>query len=180
MRSSHSRLATTIIACLCVAAACTSAATPAPVVTATPPTSPTSAPPSPTPTATPKAVAGWPSISRAGITMTGVDEHLRKGPEMDGRLRLSITVNGLKPGEAVSLDATGKYAVKWVCGVEPEPCGDIGCAPTFWGDSDGTARTTAKGVAAEDGSAVFRIKLRAAPPAKTCPTRFHGAMADDG
>jgi hypothetical protein len=67
--------------------------------------------PTPMPTPTLKPVAGWPSISRAGITMTGVDEQLTNGAVMDGRLRLSITVGGLRPGQAVSLQATAKYAL---------------------------------------------------------------------
>ena len=83
----------------------------------------------PEPPSTPTPVSGWPTVSRARITMTGTVE----GPEDAGRLRLSITVSGLAPGEAVSLSATGDYIVTWVCGVDPEQCGDAGCAPAFSG-----------------------------------------------
>ena len=150
------------------------ALSPSPLVSLPPSSIPAPASPipaatrAPKPTPTPKPVTGWPSVSREGITMTGAGE-LDAG-DMDGRLRLSVTMTGLKPGQAVSLTATGKYAVRWVCGVEPEPCGEIGCGPTFWGDSEGTAKRTAKAVAGKDGTAVFRIKLPAVPPAKTCPT----------
>ena len=60
MRSSHSRLATTIIVALFVAAACASAPTPTPVVTPTPAMSPTSAP---TPVVTPTPATAAPPTS---------------------------------------------------------------------------------------------------------------------
>jgi len=143
----------------------TSAATPtaSPVPTA----SPTS---TPKPTPTPEPVAGWPSVSRAGITMTGTTGTGKDPWEMDGRLRLSVGVTGLAPGEAVSLSAAGTYTVKWACGSEPEPCGDIGCAPSFQGTTEGTAEAAAQAVAGSDGAAAAQIEIVAVPPAESCPT----------
>jgi hypothetical protein len=90
--------------------------------------------------------------------------------EMDGRLRLSITMTGLAPGEAVSLRAAGVYIVEWVCGSLPEPCGPIGCGPSFDGETEGTTKAAAQAVAASDGTAAARIELAAVPPAESCPT----------
>jgi len=66
MKSPHSRLATTIIVAVFVAAACASAASPIPVVTSTPVTSPTSATtPPPTPAVTPPPATSPPPTSPA-------------------------------------------------------------------------------------------------------------------
>jgi len=133
---------------------------PTPKPTQTPP----KAAPKPKPTPSPKPVAGWPAVSRAGITMSGtVLEHI------DGRLRLSITVTGLASGEKVQLSARSDYLIRWVCGSEPEPCGDLGCAPAFGKETSGTARAAAHAVAASDGSSTIRMKLVAPPPAESCP-----------
>ena len=139
----------------------TAAATPtaSPVPTATPT-------PIPKPTPTPEPVAGWPTVSR-GIAMTGAVEN---SGENDGRLRLSITVLGLAPGEAVSLSAAGKYSVTWACGVWPEPCGELGCGPTSYRDTEGTAKAAAQAVARSDGAAAAQIEIAAVPPAESCPT----------
>jgi hypothetical protein len=90
--------------------------------------------------------------------------------EMNGRLRFLTTMTGLAPGEAVSLSAAGTYIVKWACGSEPEPCGDIGCAPSFQGTTEGEAEAAAQAVAGSDGAAAARIEIVAAPPAESCPT----------
>jgi hypothetical protein len=87
-----------------------------------------------------------------------------------GRQRLSVTLTGLSPGEAVSLRAAGTYAVHWVCGTEPEPCGDAGCAPTFWGTTEGAADSTDPVVAGSAGKVSIEIELVAVPPAETCPS----------
>jgi len=164
---------------------CASSAVTPPAVTPTPtalPTSaatPTASPVTPTPTSTPKPtatpepVAGWPTVGRAGITMTGTVEDPR---EAGGRLGLSITVTGLVPGEAVPLRATGEYTVKWACypslsiGTTPEPCGELGCGPISYGETEGTATAAADAVAGSSGTAVARIEIVAAPPAGSCPT----------
>jgi probable HAF family extracellular repeat protein len=112
-------------------------------------------------------IAGWPTVSRAGITMTGA---LKDPVEPDRRLRLSITVTGLAPGEAVSLRAAGRYTVTWACGVWPEPCGELGCGPTSYRDTEGMARATTQAVARSDGTAAARIEIVAPPPAEACPT----------
>jgi hypothetical protein len=118
-------------------------------------------------TPTPEPLAGWPTVTR-GITMSGAVEN---SGENDGRLRLSITVIGLAPGEAISLSAAGKYYVlEWICGVAPGPCGELGCGPSSHDKTDGTATAAAHVVAGSDGTAVARIVLVAAPPAESCPT----------
>ena len=98
--------------------------------------------------------------------MTGTFEP----PENEGRLRLSIAVRGLAPGEVVSLRAAGEYVATWVCGVDPGQCGDAGCGPAFsGGPTEGTAEAAAQAVGASDGTAAALIELVAAPPAKSCP-----------
>ena len=99
--------------------------------------------------------------------MTGVVEDPW---EAGGRLRLSITVTGLAPGEAVPLRASGEYTVKWVCGTTPEPCGELGCGPSSYRTTEGTAKATADAVAGSDGTAAAQIEIVAAPPAESCPT----------
>ena len=106
-------------------------------------------------------------LALVGITMTGTVED---SWAMDGRLRLSITVTGLAPGEAVSLSASGKYHVlEWICGIAPGPCGELGCGPSSYDKTEGTAKAAAHIVAGSDGTAVARIVLVAAPPAESCP-----------
>ena len=142
--------------------------------TSAPPTNPTPGQPTPTPkptptlqpTPTPKPVAGWPTVRRAGITMTGAVEDYRE----DRRLRLSITLTGLAPGESVSLYATGKYSFTWACGVEPEPCGELGCGPTSFRNTQGSAKAVDHAAAGSHGTAVARMELEATPPAESCPT----------
>jgi len=123
--------------------------------------------PTPKPTPTPEPVAGWPTVSRGGVTMSGAVE----GWENAGRLGLLITVTGLAPGEAVSLSTAGRYSVGWVCGVAPEPwaCGELGCAPAYSGTTEGQAKAAESVVAGSDGTAAARIELIAAPPAESCP-----------
>jgi hypothetical protein len=151
---------------------CASSATTPPVATPTPTALPTAAAtptaspvPTAAPTSTPMPVAGWPTVTR-GIAMTGAVEN---SGENDGRLRLSITVIGLAPGEAVSLSAAGEYSVRWVCGVAPEPCGELGCAPAYSGKTEGQAKAAESVVAGSDGTAAARIEIVAEPPAESCP-----------
>jgi len=79
-------------------------------------------------------------------------------------------VTGLVPGEAVPLRATGEYIVKWACGITPEPCGELGCGPSSYGETEGTAKAAADAVAGSDGTVVARIEIVATPPAESCPT----------
>lgn len=122
----------------------------------------------PRPTATAMPTTGWPSVSRAGVTLTGAADE--SGGKMDGRLRLSITMTGLRPGQAVSLAATATYAASWVCGVAPPPCGELGCGPAAWEQTNGTAETIVTAVAGKAGTTTLGISLRVAPPARTCPS----------
>jgi hypothetical protein len=112
-------------------------------------------------------VAGWPSVSGSGIEMTGVVE---SSGEPDGRLRLSVTITGLVPGESVTLRATGTYRVVWNCGVWPEPCGELGCGPTDWSETQGTTGEEAKAVAGSDGRAQARVEIAALQPGEACPS----------
>ena len=145
----------------------TSTALPTAAATPTASPGPTASPTStPKPTPTPEPVAGWPTVSRAGITMTGSVED---SWEAGGRLRLSITVTGLAAREAVSLSAAGRYSVGSSCGVAPEPCGELGCAPAYSGETEGTAKAAASAVAGSDGTAAARIEIVAEPPAESCP-----------
>lgn len=120
---------------------------------------------SPTPTLKPKT--GWPSVMRAGITMTSDASDLA-GP-MDGSLRLPITLTGLKAGDAITIAAAGTYHVKWICGTMPEPCGELGCGHAFEKVADGSAKSTSTAVAAGDGIAILGVELAALPPSGTCP-----------
>jgi len=157
-----------------------------PTAAATPTVSPVpSAIPTPTPkpTATPKLVAGWPSVSRDGVTMsdTGTD---MEGYTVDGRLRISVGVTGLTPGEAVAVSSAGAYQMGWACGVGPEPCiptSAFSCAFTSRDTTKGTAKATTRALAGSDGAATLMVDLLAAPPAGSCPTdptspwQTHGA-----
>jgi len=129
--------------------------------------SPQSAPPQSAPPPTPKPKAGWPTVTRAGVTMTG-DASDVAGP-MDGSLRLQVTVAGLTPGEALDLDATGEYVVKWICGTEPEPCGELGCAPAFSEQAGSSSKSITTAVAGNDGIAAFEVELAASPRSGSCP-----------
>ena len=139
--------------------------TPAPTASPLPSPGSTRFVPTPTPAPTLKPVAGWPTINRAGVTMTGTVEAWDPG----GRLRLSISVTGLAPGEAVSLGAAGEYHIQWICGTQPEPCGPIGCGPVGWDKTEGSAKAAAQAVAGTDGTVATSIALAAAPPAESCP-----------
>jgi len=141
------------------------ARTAAPTITPTPTASPFPSPSSTRFVPTPAPATGWPTVSRAGVTMTGTVEAWDPG----GRLRLSISVTGLAPGEAVSLSAAGGYHIQWICGTQPEPCGPIGCGPAAWDMTEGTAKAAAQAVAGTDGTVAARVALVAAPPAGSCP-----------
>lgn len=89
----------------------------------------------------------------------------------DGRLRLSVTVTGLAPGEVVSLKAAGRFDIlEWVCGTAPEPCGDLGCGPSTYRRTEGMATASAQAVAGADGTGAARVALVATPPGESCPT----------
>jgi len=86
-----------------------------------------------------------------------------------GRLRLSVTLTGLAPGEAISLRAVGDYDIHWICGTQPEPCGEVGCVWAFGDTTEGTAKSPVSAVAGSDGMVTVEIELVAPPPAETCP-----------
>ena len=110
--------------------------------------------------------AGWPAVSRAGVTMSGAVGDMLQ----DGRLRFTISLTGLTPGEAVSLDAAGKYSAQWTCNSVPSgTCGaDLGCPPPDFGRTEGTANATARAVSGSDGTVAVQIALVAAPPNERC------------
>jgi hypothetical protein len=132
--------------------------TPTAVPTPVPPT-PT-AKPTPTPalqpTLTPTAtvVTGWPAVSQDGITMTDTGTDMQ-GYTLDGRLRLSVGVTGLTPGEAVVISSAGAYQMGWACGTGPEPCvptSAFSCAFTSRDTTEGTAEATARALARTSGA----------------------------
>jgi hypothetical protein len=107
-------------------------------------------------------------VKRDRITMTG---EIETGSSAAGRLiRLCVTVTGLERGEAASVGASGTYRITWTCGMEPAPCGELGCVPSFMHTIEGAAETTARAVAGSDGTIMLEITLVAAPPADTCST----------
>ena len=118
----------------------------------------------PSPAATP--VTGWPTVNRGDVTMTGSILH---EDTRYGRLRLAITLTGLAPGEPVALVGEADHRVKWVCGVEPEPCGDIGCGPAASEVSVGVSTASTAGTATGDGTARLMVELEAQPPSAPCP-----------
>jgi len=160
----------------------TSTALPTAAATPTASPGPTASPTStPKPTPTPEPVAGWPTVSRAGITMT---ETVTDMTPFDGRLLLSVRVTGLTPGEAVVVSSAGAYQMGWACGVGPEPCiptSAFSCAFTSRDTTKGTAKATTRALAGSDGAATLMVDLLAAPPAGSCPTdptspwQTHGA-----
>ena len=121
-------------------------------------------------------VAGWPTVGRAldEVSMNGAVEDYRE----DRWLRLSITVTGLAPGESVSLCATGKYSVTWACGVEPEPCGELGCGPTSFRNTEGSAKAVDDAVAGSDGTAVARMEIGGDASRRVLSHGLHSAVVE--
>ena len=119
-----------------------------------------------TPSPAPEAVTGWPAVSLRGVSMRGrrLDD-----PSPDGKLVYAVTLRGLEPGSSVVLRARGRYQVDWACGVEPEPCGEVGCGPLHVQPGRGTVKVTTPATAGPDGVARARIRLVAPPPAESCP-----------
>lgn len=194
-------------------AACVSAgapASPAPgaptqasVATVSPPRSISPSPPIPAPTVTPTAsaippvaaslppsaaasaplLAGWPTVSRSVVTMTG--EFVDEPPPFEGcpapvpAVTLAITITGLAPNESVSLVGTGAYEFATLgCGVEPSPCvwgSDTTdptvhlCQPEYAHAAEGTARTVAQATAGTDGTARVTLRFVIPESERACP-----------
>jgi len=135
---------------------------PSPASSPGPTATPVSTAPSPTPTLEP--IRGWPAVERDGVSLSG----RRLDTVEFGRLRFAVVVEGLDPGTTVTLRARGRYEVRWACGVEPEPCGEVGCAPTAWTTTEGTTTATVRATAGPDGTATVRVRLVATPPTRAC------------
>lgn len=85
--------------------------------------------PTPKPSPSPAPVTGWPTVGRAGITIAGaVDDD----GERDGRLRVSIQVSGLAPGEAVSSVPPGTTAPAGSAGVVLRHAENSAAGPSRW------------------------------------------------
>ena len=97
---------------------------PTATLTATPAVTP-AATPIPRPSPSPKIVAGWPKVSRGGVTMTGRDVEEETITYNAPVVRVKVT--GLAPGEVVSLSGTGTYDSELRCG--PLLSGCTGEAP---------------------------------------------------
>ena len=137
-----------------------------------------------TPAPTPTAVAGWPTVSRAGVTITG--RLVEEPPPFEGSpgaataVTLSVTIRGLEPGESVSLVGTGTYDFTTLgCGVQPSPCmwGTTtdstvpACRPAFAQAAKGTAATTAQATAGADGTAAATLRFVVSQSERGCPAR---------
>ena len=79
-----------------------------------------SATPTPSPSPSPKILAGWPKVSRGGVTMTGQDVEEEMITYNAPVVRVKVT--GLAPGEVVSLSGTGRYDQALFCGPLPKAC----------------------------------------------------------
>lgn len=136
-----------------------------------------------TPAATPTAVAGWPTVSRAGVTITGHVVPECPFEDCDGAVGpsvvLGVTIRGLEPGESVSLVGTGTYEFpRLACGVQPSPCewgtGTIDptvhlCKPKYEQPVAGTATTAAQATAGTDGTAAATLRFVASQSERPCP-----------
>jgi hypothetical protein len=109
-------------------------------------------------------IAGWPTAARSGVAMSGTVQS--DDGWFDG---LSIVITGLEPGEPVALAAVGEYSVQWICGTEPEPCGELGCGHAYGEVASGTVVVDAAAVADRAGTAASRLEFIAPPPVKSCP-----------
>jgi hypothetical protein len=109
-------------------------------------------------------IVGWPTAARSGVAMSGTVQS--DDGWFDG---LSIVITGLEPGEPVALAAVGEYSVNWICGTEPEPCGELGCGHAYGEVASGTVEVDAAAVADRAGTAATRLEFIAPPPVKSCP-----------
>lgn len=152
------------------------------VASARPTPTQTSEPTQP-PTSAPTLVTGWPTVSRSGITFTGVllDEPppFKGCPAPGPAVTLEIMVTGLAPGESVSLVGTGIYDFATLgCGVQPSPC-QWGtdttdptlhrCRPEYAEAAKGTATTTAQATAEADGTASTTVSFVMPQSVRVCP-----------
>ncbi len=108
------------------------------------------------------AVTGWPSVSRCGVTLAG--QTPTHPADWTGDLVIPIRISGLAPGSSVAVAATADWSVTWVCGVEPSPCGQIGCGPAETEATAGRARLIRSLTSGSSGSISTKIVLRAGPP----------------
>jgi hypothetical protein len=136
-----------------------------------------------TPAPTPTAVAGWPTVSRGGVTITG--KLVEEAPPFEGcpapapAATLEVTIGGLEPGESVSLVGTGTYDFERLgCGVQPSPCvwgsGTTDptvhlCQPEYAQAVAGTAAPAAQATAGADGTAAATLRFVVSQSERACP-----------
>ena len=136
-----------------------------------------------TPAPTPTAVAGWPTVSRAGVTITG--RLVEEPPPFEGSpgaapaVTLGITIGGLEPGESVSLAGMGTYRFATLgCGVQPSACSAGSgttdptvhlCHPEYAEAVAGTAATAALATAGADGTAAATLRFVVSQSERACP-----------
>jgi hypothetical protein len=155
--------------------ATTTTATPAAIPAVTPAATPIS-----TPSPSPKIVAGWPKVSRGGVTMTGgtVYEEQPYGAAGDPVIRVKVT--GLASGEVVTLSGTGRYDRAVFCGPVPSGCredtpvvepppGQPNCMPPYSEQAKGRVTISERATADAGGTARATLRFVMPETKEACP-----------
>ena len=155
--------------------------TPATTPEATPAATPS---PAPTTAPSPKIVAGWPKVSRGGVTMTGRDLWEEMGSINAPVIRVKMT--GLAPGEVVSLSGTGTYDSELRCGPLPSRCGGEvnyevqagkdACVPSYEKQATGRFSISEQTTADASGTAVAKLRFVIPETRDACPVDGPGRV----
>lgn len=163
------------------AAASNPVQTPLPTPVAAPTATPAVTPlVTPTPLPSPKIVAGWPKVSRGGVTMTGgtVYEEQPYGAAGDPVIRVKVT--GLASGEVVTLSGTGRYDRAVFCGPVPSGCredtpvvepppGQPNCMPPYSEQAKGRVTISERATADAGGTARATLRFVMPETKEACP-----------
>ena len=171
---------------------CAAGTRPSPTPTPMPTRSPALVAPSASPSQEPTSsgtvtseplVTGWPVVTRAGVTLTGllVDERppFEGAPGPVPAVKIAITITGLALGESVLLTGSGAYDFAICgCGVQPNPCQPGSdttdptvhlCRPEYAQAAEGTAATAAQATAQADGTAAATLRFVVSQSERVCP-----------